>query len=330
MPYPYRLDGLVAKVEPTGFYGVDASPASTDGIRVLQRLAGTFRPSYGWQNLLTDAATGTIFPPTAAQPHGYYADFDVFCAVRGYGAAYTAAHLPEPDPLIQASGWDIAVDTTGGAEKVTYTLLADPGDHLSATCYCYVHGLLFVMLGCRGTLTWIARVGEVGVMRFQMRGLIDSVAASAGYLTITYSTEEPVASVAMGLAINPGASYSPDWTTAEFVQGAQVQRLDSGNATDGIAEFNWLQVDPTFTFAARVPSDGAGAFDTGSWDPFADQASRVDTTIAWTHGSTQYLRAKLAIAHSYLTLPALTEQSQAAALDCSLTVTDPALTIIFD
>lgn len=324
IPIPVRLDGMLAKVE--GSYGVDASPVvGTDGVRISQRFWNQLTPSYAWENLRLDAATGTIFPAAAAVPRGSMASLDILCEVKGPGVAYSASIKPEVDPLLQACGWLSTGSFTGGSEKFTYTLLAS--SHPSATIYGYAGGMVFKILGARGTMNWLMRAGEIGAMRFQMQGILSSISALAVPTITSYDATSPVASVNMGISLG---TYDPDWTTAEFVQGANMARFDSGNAADGIAQFNWTLVQPVFNITVRAPDDGTGKFDTANFNPYADATARTSRAIDATQGSAQYNRAKLSIASTYVVMPTHSEDNQSAALNLSYTSTDSAMTVIFD
>lgn len=323
IPIPVRLDGMLAKVETS--YGVDATPVvGTDGVRISSRFWNSLRPSYAWENLRADAATGTIFPPSAGIPGGRMAAIDVLCEVKGAGVAYSSSVKPEVDPLLQACGWDSAFTGGAGSEIVTYTLLSSA--HKSCTIYGYGGGMVFKVLGCRGTMTWTARAGEFGAMRFQMQGLLQTPTALAVPTITSYDAILPVPSVNMGVSLG---SFDPDFSVAEFTQGGNVQRFDSGNATDGIAFFDWVQVDPTFTITVKAPGT-SGAFDTANFNPWADATARTSRAIDMNHGSVQYNKAKLTVASSYLVMPDNAEENQAAALNLRYTITDSAMTIIYN
>ncbi len=319
-----RLTGMLAKVE--GTYGTDAAPVvGTDGVRINGNFWNIIKPAYAWPNLRDDAATGTIFPAAAAVPKGSMATLDFAVEVKGQGSAYSGGSKPEADPLLQACGWNSVNSGGGGSEIVTYSLLA--GSHKSATIWGYAGGMVYKLVGCRGTMNWLMRAGELGVMRFQMMGMLSSITAAAQATITSYDAALPVGSVNMGISLG---AYDPTWTQAEFIQGGNLQRFDSGNATDGIAFFDWLTVDPRFTITVKAPDDGTGKFDTTNFSPFADATARTSRAIDATLGSVQYNKAVLTIASSYLNMPDTTEESDAAAVNLNYTITDSAMTIVYN
>ena len=218
MPIPLRLDGLLAKIEST--YGTDSVPVvGTDGVRVSQRLWSTLQLSYAWENLRRDIISGSVFPPVPASPVGRMVTMDIAWEIKGAGSDIQ----PEAAPLIRACGWS----ETDGALMFTYAIAAQPHD--SCTIYAYAGGMLFKIVGCRGTLKWSHVPGELGAMHFNMMGLLtaDPAASALGVIT-SYDATVPLAGVAYGLTVG---SWSPDVIAAEFNQGATVQRLDRW--TDG-------------------------------------------------------------------------------------------------
>jgi len=328
IPLPLkRLTGMLAKVETT--YGVDPTPVvGTDGVRLSGNFWNVIKPSYAWTNERFDAATGTIFPVTAALPRGSQADLDVLVEVKGPGIAYSASIKPEDDPLSQACGWSSVFSGGAGSEIVTNALLSSA--HKSCTIYGYAGGMLYKLHGCRGTMNQIYQAGVLVARRYQMKAKWASVTATAQPTITSYDTTSPVATVNCGLSLGP---YDPTWEQAEFIQGANVQRFDSGNEADGISFFDWLTLGdgfPAFEITVQGPDDGTGKWDTANFNPWADATARTSRAIDATVGSAQYNRQVLTIASTYVSLPENQEVHEAAAVKLRYTITDPNMTFVWN
>ena len=317
MPIPLRLDGLLAKVE--GTYGTDSVPVvGTDGVRVAQRLWSSLTLSNAWENLRRDIVSGSVYPPIPASPVGRMVSMDIAWECKGAGSDVVS----EAAPLIRACGFS----ETDGVSMFTYAIASQPHD--SCSIYAYAGGMLFKIVGCRGTLRWAHVPGELGIMRFAMQGLLtaDPAASALGVIT-SYDTTAPLPGVGYALTVG---SWSPDVIAAEFIQGANVQRLDSLNATDGIREFDWGLVDPTITLSAKAPKDATVLFDTATYNPYADAKARTSRAIAWTQGNTQFNRIKLNAPAAYVNVPKHTDQQDYAGLDLTYNLTDTTTYIRFD
>jgi len=273
MPEPIRIDGLLAKRETS--YGVDAVPVvGTDGVRISRRLWSVLTVDYAWENLRSDVATGTIIPPKPALPRGRRIRADIFWEVKGAGSDA----VPETSPLYRAAGFT----ETDGTALFDYTQASV--SHDSATLYIYSSGLLFPCVGCRGRFRWPWVVGEIAVHQFTMFGWLGAEPSTVATPAVTYDSSEPIAGVASGVTIG---AWSPDWLTGEFdPQGVDPQQLNSGNATDGIREFDYGEVQPLFTLTARKVA-------LATYDPYADLKARTTRALAATWGTAQFNRVKL-------------------------------------
>lgn len=310
---PIRLDGLLAKIEAT--YGTDSVPvAGTDGVRISERAWSTLRTNYAWPNLREDVATGTILPAKPALPRGRWVEMDIAWELRGAGVDAVV----EADPLFRACGMAV-VD---GALKFDYSQASQL--HESATIYAYGGGALYKIVGCRGNFRWPIIAGQIGVVRFLMRGLLVTDPAAAAVPAITYDATEPSAGVNMALTI--GGTFTPDIIRAEFNQGADPQRLDSANAADGIREFDYGVALPQFSMSIKAPRDGAGILDLTAYNPYADAKARTARAIALTHGAAQFARLKLAVTNAFVELPAHNEQTQFAGWDLVYNLLDWTIT----
>jgi len=186
---------------------------------------------------------------------------------------------PESDPLYRACGWA----QTDGAQLFSYTQAAT--SHEMASIYAYAGGLLFKVTDCRGRWRWPLADGAIGVHQFTMLGLLGADPATAALPGgIVYDSNEPIAGVNSGLTI---AGVAPDWTSGMFDPiGVDPELLDSGNAVDGIAGFDYATVTPRFSLNVRKSP-------LATYDPYADLKARTTRALLLTYGSVQFNRVKL-------------------------------------
>lgn len=282
MAEPIVLDGLLAKVESS--YGTDPTPTvAANGVRLADRVWSTLRPVFHYPNTRDDVASGSLTPAPDGVPQGRMVELDLFVEAKGFGAAYSATDLPEVDPLLYACGLGRAVVTTGGSETVTYSL-ADTS-HGSATVWAYAGGQQFKVVGCRGNLVWEINAGQLARFRFRLMGRVTSVADTA-LPAITYSSVSSPAAVGVGLSIDPGTPWSPNFVSATLDLGNQTEIAEDGNATTGIEGWDIVRRDPRFTVTARKAALSA-------YNPYTLAAAKTSHTIDLAVGSTQYERFDL-------------------------------------
>lgn len=277
MPTSALIQGLLAKIQPTP--GTDAAPVvGTDAVRFRKDNSWNMITwDYNWENLRTDVVAGVITPPKPAIPRGRYAKIDIAWEVKGAGSDVP----PEVDCLYRACGWA----QTDGTQLFSYTQASTA--HEMATIWVYAGGMLFKVTDCRGRWQWPLVVGEVAVHQFTMYGLIivdPATTALPGGLV--YDSNEPLAGVASVLSI--GGAFSPDWLSGQFDPiGADPSMLVSGNAADGIKEFDYGIVDPSFQLTFRNPANLA------TYDPYGDLKARTSRALLMTYGTVQFNRVKL-------------------------------------
>ena len=284
MPNTTRIEGLLAKVETT--YGTDSVPVvGSNAVTVTDRLWGTLTVDYAWENTREAVVTGTIFPPSPGVPRGRHCTLDFGVELKGSrsGGAYAAGNKSEVSDLLRASCWAEATDFTGGAEKLTYTLVGPPHD--SVTLYVYAAGWLYKVTGVRGQATWPINPGVPALLRFRMQGLLATdPAATALPGGFVYATPPQLAGVNLALTVGP-------WTPTgqvrgEFDSGIRIQRLDSGNGTDGIFSFDHGDVvQPLFRLSALA--------ETTLYNPEADKLARTSRALSLQYGTVQYNKVKL-------------------------------------
>lgn len=277
MPVVYRLDGLQAKNEGAS-YGVDAAPTTADAVRIARRLGSQIELDYEWENRRDEAANNSIIPSDPALPRGRRARVTIDWEVKGAGSdvppeaapLYIGCGLPETDGV---SLWDYGPVTSGTKG--------------SATLYCYAHGLLIRVVGCRGRFTWPLVVGEVAVHRFVMSGIVLTDPIDSAVPANSYDTSEPIAGVNTALTIG---AWTPNWISGELdLIGVDPVLLKSGNATDGISSFDFGTTDPTFRLMAEKVA-------LATYDPMADRKSQTARTLAMTWGTGAFLRVSVVAA----------------------------------
>jgi hypothetical protein len=280
MPEVLRLDGLTAKIQPTS--GTDSVPAvGTDGVRLARRLWSSISIDYEWENMRNEAASGSIFPLKPAIPRGRNVTLDIFWEAKGAGVDAVV----EAAPLLRACG----MAETDGTQLFSYTFASS--SHEMASIYAYAGGKRFQVIDCRGRWRWPMSVGEHCIMQFTMRGVMLVEPATASLPAITYDTTDPIACVNTALTIN-GSTF-PEWQSATFDPvGNDLQLLASGNAAgggnliDGIAGFDFADVDPSFELSLRAPV-------LATYDPYALLKARTTQAMLITWGTTQFNRIKL-------------------------------------
>lgn len=277
MPEIYRLDGLQAKSEGAS-YGVDAAPTTTDAVRIARRLGSQIELDYEWENLRDEVANNSIIPTDPALPRGRRAKVTIDWEVKGAGSDVP----PEAAPLYIGCG----LPEVDGVSMFDYGPLTS-GTKGSATLYCYAHGLLIKVVGARGHPTWPLVVGEVAVHRFVMFGMVVTDPTTASVPANSYDTNEPIAGVNTALTIG---AWTPAWISGELdLTGVDPVLLKSGNATDGIASFDFGTSDPTFRLMAEKVA-------LATYDPMADRKAQTARTLAMTWGSAQFNRVKVVAA----------------------------------
>jgi len=306
---PLRLDAILAKEEST--YGTDAAPvAATDGVRVTERVWSTFTPSFVFPNAREDVGNGLIAGVPAA-PKGRIGVIDIAWEARGSGTAGTA---PEAGPLFVACGMS---ETIVAVTSVTYAPI-DTG-HGSATVWAYAGGKLFKLVGCRGTWTWEVRAGLLGIVRFNMQGIITAEVTEVAMPAVTYQAQIPEAAVGLGLAVG---GWSPDVIQSDTALGNTVSRLDDGNAADGVGLFAITKTEPTFVLNAREVA-------LATYDPYAIWKARTvqdaDQTLGATAGNLMALDVN---AGGYITNVAPIDDNEHAAWSITYDIRN-AFSVIF-
>lgn len=310
MATPIRLDGLLAKVETT--YGVDPTPdPTTDAIRVSERVWSSLRVEYAFPGRRDDAASGRLIPLGPTDRKGRIVTLDIAWEARGAGAQYTSNVKPEASALLRACG----LSETLQSNKYIYA----PADtqHASCTIYAYAGGAVFKIVGCRGRLTWPVEAGGVGIIRFQMQGILAADPAGAALPAITYQAALPP--VAAGMVLTVGNWTPTRVISAEFDSGVELQRVDDVTAADAVREFAITMINPSYRLQALADS-------LSTYNPYTASKSTTPIAISQTLGATANNKVIFATSAAYLETPAHTEQNGLAAWDLTYQVRDYTIT----
>lgn len=307
-----RLDGMTAKIETT--YATDSVPlVGTDGVLVDERLWNPTNPTHAFENTREDAASGTLFSLFPAIPRGRIVEFDITWDARGPGAVLSLAVLPEADPLLRACGLERVDDFTVSLENVIYKP-RDTG-HESCTIYVHAGGNLYRIVGCRGVLRIPISAGGQSRFVFSMSGIMLTDPVTFTFPSITY--DSTIAPPSVNMALTVGA-WSPDSFTFELAGGQDIQRLDSVNAAEGVAEFAIVGFDPIITVNARTPI-------LATYDPYADLRARTSRAIAIAAGTVQYNKWDIAVVDAYVRDPSHSVDNGVVAWDLEYILQDYAL-----
>lgn len=307
-----RLDGMTAKIEST--YATDSVPViATDGVLVDERLWSPTNPTHAFENTREDAASGTLFSLFPAVPRGRIVEFDITWDARGSGAVYSATVLPEADPLLRACGLLRTDDFTVALENVSYAP-RDTG-HESCTIYVHAGGNLYRIVGCRGVLRIPISAGGQSRFVFSMSGIMLTDPVTFVFPSITY--DSPIAPPSVNMALTVGA-WSPDSFTFQLAGGQDIQRLDSVNAAEGVAEFAIVGFDPIITVNARTTV-------LATYNPYADLRARTSRAIAIAAGTVQYNKWDLAVVAAYVRDPSHSVDNGVVAWDLEYILQDYAL-----
>lgn len=285
---PERLQGLMVKIEST--YGTDSTPvAADDGVQLAGGFYDQLTPSRAFLNRRDNVFTGTLAPAAPATPVGRLVEIRYGLQLRGAGATYSSSVLPEADASLRACGLARTDDFAPSSESVEYAR-ADTG-HSSVTIYAEAADKLWKIVGCRGTLDLRVPPGQTGELLFRMFGFMtaDITEQTLESITLDSIIPPPIRNAALTLA----GSYTPKWSSGEFVLNADVQRHDSGNASDAILEYEILKFDPRLRITAQVE-------DVSTVDLGAILTNRTAQSVAAAFGSVQFNKMDLVVTNAYL------------------------------
>jgi hypothetical protein len=205
---------------------------------------------------------------------------------RGAGAAYGASVLPGVHTLMRVAGFDAAIVTTGGIEKVTYTPTPGPGSFASGAFWFYERGQLYPVSALYSDFELAFDGPSVPLMSFATKGIVLAAITDVAVPAITYGDAAILPPKAVGIAFAHGAVTGLRVRGASFKLGREISpRLDV-NASGGHAGFSIGRRAPTLEVTIETPL-------IATIDPHVLWAAGSTAALTMTIGATQYNRYKL-------------------------------------
>lgn len=276
-----RNVSLLAKIETS--YGVDVTPAAADG---LYAVVGGLPTINKQDNTLNDVARGGVLSkmqPASPGPRSY--QLSVRVPLRGRGAAYSASVKPKVDPLLRACGFQSTLTTTGGSEKVVYTPRSTGWESISL--YAYLDGLLYKMLGCRGTVNFTMRTGGIAFAEFVLQAFYADPTDAAIVVPTGEPSLQPPTFVSSAFQMGT-ANYAAPFQSINVDMKNQITVAADSTKADGVGSIEIVD---------RIPD--------GSFDPEAALVATFNYYSAWKNqtlqdmtwqlGTAQYNRVKFSL-----------------------------------
>lgn len=275
----------------------EAQPGARETISLatdrIQILAGAVpQRDYIARNSRSDFLTGSLSREKDAEPVGEFVRIPIRFAPQGSGAAYSASVLPPHHPFFLAAGFGANVDTTGGSEKVTYSLADFPEG--SASFDYYYSGLRYEIAGAvLENLTITCDAGGFPLCDATLIGRLVTVADAMPFSIPSYPQVQSLIWSGNG-ALTLGVT-SPQVQRISFALANTVQPNVDANA-DALAFFQIVDRDPTAEVSIRVPA-------IATYDPVALMNSRTEFALAARFGRDaapgQYKRMRAASGRAY-------------------------------
>lgn len=237
--------------------GTDALPVpSSDAIRVI---SANITPN-------VEAIDRAVLKNTMGNlPHMIgkkTATVELQIELKGSGAAGT---VPEMGPLLKACGMS---ETINAGVSVVY----QPGTTTTNTCtiYIYKDGLLWKLLGSKGTVSIETTIGQITTLTFSMQALYTAPVVSALPAGAVYQSSQPIIANNVDVATENAGNIKV--ASISFSDGNDMQE----HYVIGEHSFQIANRQPT----ASITKDSVGT--TADWD---NLASGLDAAISFTFGS---------------------------------------------
>lgn len=201
--------------------------------------------------------------PLADVPGAQLARLTFRVELKGAGSAYSTSVKPAVGEFLRGCGFAETVDTTVGAETVTY----DPAStgHKSMTIALYQDGIRQLMYGARGNVKFTFRHGEPVYADFEFLGVYDG--------TTDVTLPSPIFESTI-----PPAFYNSTFTVAGSSMLIEGITIDMGNVLT-------LRKDVTKT-AGYYSAIITGREPNGSFDPEMVAVASHDFYGRWIAGTT--------------------------------------------
>ena len=255
--------------------GTDSAPTASDGFWAV---AGSAPEPIMEANLLDDVQRGSLtkLPPAPDGP--VHMKFTFKMPVRGAQAAYSATVKPKISVPNRICGLQETLVTTGAAETVTYAPRSSGFE--SATTYVYLDGLLYKLLGCRGSRNIVTRAG--GLMYYEYN--IEGTYSAPTDVALVAPTGEPTGQfpIFVSSAFQMGTeNYAAPFQNINInLNNTLAPQIDSTKA-DGIAQIHLVDRTPDGSFdpeAALVATFGY----------YTKWKAKTLIDMSFTLGSVQY------------------------------------------
>lgn len=259
-------------------YGTDAGPTFTaNAIRLEEPPDIVEEPLE--TNTREDAASGGLGRVAPAAPTGFLHRITARVIPLGAGVAYSASDKPNVDPLL-VTAWSSTLDTTAGAESVTYALSDAPA--AGASIYTEKAGKKWVT---RGAVLESVRMeyvaGQFPVWEVVLVGIGDKP-TEQDLEAATYSTVDPPPwAKSSGLSLGTWASPVVRSLTLDL-NFAPSERPDGNTAT---VHQGYRLTDNDLSGEMVVEVE-----DLATYDPFDVFRKATADTLDAECGSTQYER----------------------------------------
>lgn len=285
--------GMLLKLEASYAAGGSVA-AGSDGFLLAEPAVPTLEYLHDGAHAAPPAITG--FQRRVA-PSGEQFSVPVKHEAKGPGAAYSASVLPTPHIPLRIAGFDAAVDTTGGAEKVTYTPTPGAVGFGSALAEFYARQQKWPGTAIYATLDRITAEGPVVPMwEFTLHGLPGAI-ADATVPSITYPA----------LTIDPPKATNIGFTLGNFASNAIVKRFElvmdgptptpraNQNASSGHAGFaRGGRRQPILTVCVEATALQSTPYHhANGLDPYNLFKAATELDCSLTVGGTQYNKFKI-------------------------------------
>lgn len=215
---------VLAKIESA--YNSDPTPTNTDNSIQCEEPAW----SHVGARMTPRNPVSNNLSPLKSLYGGTLIQIVLKCPMRGAGAAYSASVRPEIDPLLRACGFSSTVDTSNGAETVTYVPVST--GHESVTIYIYEDGTLYKLTGGRGNVSFSAETGQPVYATFTITGHVSTM-TDVSLPTPAYDSTIGPAFLSAGFTCH---SYAAVINSLSIDAKNQIAMAPSANASDGYGE----------------------------------------------------------------------------------------------
>lgn len=292
--------GVLAKLE-SSYLAATTLAAATDGVLVVERPEVERGYVHDGRRAGRPGASGAF---RNVGKSGRSGSTSLAMEAAGPGTAYGASNLPNVHTLMRAAGYDAAVVTTSGAEKVTYSPSAD-GSWASAALELYARGVKNALSGVYADeLTISGDAGGIPRWVFGCMGVMAALPTDASVPSITWAgaqAADPAKAEALTVLIgnfSPARvrSFEYRWRRNVAARAMDNTAGTHGGFTPGAEREAQLEVVvEAATLATGSPYNTASTLNPGE---LAERASAL--AVSLVVGSAQYKRFKIAAATAQL------------------------------